>query len=173
MIKIALVDTAQQLSGAAMSACLAPERPTVLVVDPSPDRRRIARLSLSLAGYLVREAVDTTDALVALRAYVPDVIVTGVSMPGPCDGLGLCAIVRARTRLRGCEVIVLTGHTDPDRMRRIGESGASAVVVQPFSPAELVAAVDGVAGPGEAAFRSMRGVHPGVSSPMAARGIPE
>ena len=100
-------------------------------------------------------------------------IVTGVSMPGPCNGLGLCDIVRARTRLRGCEVVVLTGHTDPDRMRRIEEAGASAVVVQPFSAAELVAAVDRIAVRGEATFLSMRGLDPGVPSPMAARAIPQ
>jgi CheY-like chemotaxis protein len=173
MIKIAFMETALQLSGAATTARPDPEPLTVLVVDPSPEGRRTARLSLALAGYAVREAADTTDALGLLRRLTPAAIVTGVSMPGPCDGLGLCAIVRAGPHLRGCAVVVLSGRTDPDRLRRIDEAGASAVVLQPYTAAELVAAVDGVIDPVATPRASAHRPHPCMRLPMTDRVIPE
>ena len=167
------METALQLSGAAATARPDAGRPTVLVVDPSPEGRRIVRLSLALAGYTIREAVDAADALRLLQTLTPDAIVTGVSMPGPCNGLGLCDIVRGPPGRRDCPVVVLSGRTDPDRLRRIDEAGASALVVQPFSPAALVDAVNGVVGQAKAAFASMRGQPHGALSPMTSRAIPE
>jgi CheY-like chemotaxis protein len=156
-----------------MSARPDTEPRTVLLVDPLPEGREMARLSLAQAGYRVREATDTTVALELLRTLVPDAIVTGVSMPGPCDGLGLCAIVRAGIHLRGCAVVVLSGRSDPDRLRRIDEAGASAVVRRPFAAAELVAAVNGVidpdGAPGVATHRPQRCLR----SSMTHRAIPE
>ena len=135
-----------QLPGAATMARAEVERRTVLVVDPSAEVRRVARMALALAGYGCREAADAAAALVLLRSLSPAAIVTGVAMAGPCDGIGLCDIVRSRIRLRNCPVVVLTCRSDPDRLRRIGEAGASAVLPQPFSPTRLVAVVDEAVG---------------------------
>ncbi|MCX7058012.1 MAG: hypothetical protein NTZ79_12725 [Proteobacteria bacterium] len=96
-------------AGTAKMARVEPEQPTVLIVEPSSERRRVARMALALAGYVCREAADTSAALLILRSCSPVAIVTGVPMAGPCDGIGLCEI---------------------------------AMLPQPFSPIQLVAAVN-------------------------------
>ncbi len=142
MIKLNLMEAAMKSAGTAKMARVEPEQPTVLIVEPSSERRRVARMALALAGYVCREAADTSAALLILRSCSPVAIVTGVPMAGPCDGIGLCEIVRARTDLRDCAVVVLSDRGDPDRLRRIAEAGASAMLPQPFSPIQLVAAVN-------------------------------
>ncbi len=137
---------ATQFFGSAKTAYPARECLTALVVDPSPEQRQVVRVALQFAGYAVHEAIDTAAALWSVRGWAPDVIVTGVSMPGPCDGLGLCDIVRLRPHLRRCVVVVMTGRTDPDRLRRIDEAGAAALIPQPFTAARLLAVISGATG---------------------------
>jgi CheY-like chemotaxis protein len=142
---------ALQFSGDATIASSVPAAPRALVVEACPEHRHMVRTTLALAGYTVHAVADATAALQALRELLPDLIVTGIEMEGPCDGLGLCDIVRARTRLRDCAVVVISGSADLDRLRRIEEAGAHVVLHEPVTPADLVVAVreaEGRAGPG-------------------------
>jgi len=172
------MDTALQLSGAAKIArpgvdravC---ERPMALVVDPSAEQRHVAARGLLLAGYVVHEASDATEALRVLRTASPDLIVTGVSMDGPCDGIGLCDIVRSQPRLRHCAVVITTGRTDADRLRRIDEAGAKAALAQPFNPSQLVAAVDGAGRQGEPGLLALAAGRASVAGLAASRPRPE
>src|SRR4051794_4132874 len=56
--------------------------PLVLVVDDDQGVRGLVRAHLELAGYQVREAERAEEALEAIEAQAPDLVVLDVVMPG-------------------------------------------------------------------------------------------
>ena len=116
------METALQLAGTTTMVRAGSNRPTVLIVEPSPAVRRAARLALFHAGYDCRESADADGALRFLHDQRPDLVVTGVAMDGPCDGIGLCAIIRSRSGLQHCPVVVLSGRSDPDGPPATGDA---------------------------------------------------
>lgn len=114
-----------------------------LVADPSGEHRCIADAAPALAGFPVCAAKDSADSILVLRAASPDLVATGVSMDGPCGGIGLCDIVPAHPHRRHGAVVVTTGRTDADRLRPIDEAGANAVLCQRCSASQLNVAVHG------------------------------
>ncbi|MGQ0520937.1 MAG: response regulator [Actinomycetota bacterium] len=103
----------------------------VLVVDDEADIRGLVRLSLELDGHDVSEAVDGVDALRALDAGRPDLVVLDVAMP-QLDGWGVLARLKGSAGLADVPVIMLTAlGGDMDRIRG-GIEGAVRYVTKPF-----------------------------------------
>jgi len=88
-----------------------------LVVDDDPGMRRYLELRLGFEGYTVVTAASAEDALAALEAFDPTVLITDIGLPG-MDGLSLCRQVRADTRYRHLPILVLTAS------ERSGEVGS-------------------------------------------------
>jgi len=107
--------------------------PSALIVEDNPDLRYIFRVSLSVAGFDVREASDGYMALVALEEAPPDVLVLDLGLPR-VSGVSVLEEVAARVDIRGVAVVVVTGlDLEPDTDARI--------LRKPVEPGELVAAV--------------------------------
>jgi two-component system response regulator ResD len=114
-------------------------RGSVLVVDDEPTIGEVVSKYLERAGYETRVAADGYEALEAVAASRPDLIVLDLMLPG-IDGLE----VMRRVRDRSTAIILLTAKGE-ESDRVIGlRLGADDYVVKPFSPAELVARVDAV-----------------------------
>jgi len=112
----------------------------VLVVDDEPTVREVVQRYLERDGYLVRVAEDGPAALAAVGAWVPDLVVLDLMLPG-LDGLEVCRRIREDGRTA---VIMLTAKSaEADRVVGL-ELGADDYVVKPFSPRELVARVRSV-----------------------------
>ena len=119
-----------------------PRRPDVLVVEDEPTIAELVARYLVRAGYEARTAGDGLQALAAVAARRPDLVVLDVMLPH-LDGLGVLERLRAQ---EGCApgVILLTARGDEqDRIAGL-RLGADDYVAKPFSPAELVARVDAV-----------------------------
>ncbi|MEN1974324.1 MULTISPECIES: response regulator transcription factor [unclassified Cellulomonas] len=113
--------------------------PRVLVVDDDPEIREMLASTLDFAGFVVDVAAGATEALAALRAQRPDVLVLDVSMPGT-DGFELVQLVRRRDA--GLPVLFLSARdTVDDRVRGL-RLGADDYVTKPFSAVEVVARLD-------------------------------
>jgi DNA-binding response OmpR family regulator len=108
-----------------------------LVVDDAPEMRELVATVLRREGFVVETAADAGTALGTARAWLPDVVVLDLGLPG-MDGVEVCR--RLRT-FSDAYVVMLTGrHDEVDRL--IGLSvGADDYVTKPFSPRELVARV--------------------------------
>ena len=123
----------------------APRR--VLLVEDEAPLRRLAARALSAAGHAVQEAEDAEAAMEAVEGgFVPEVLVSDVTMPGEMDGVALAEVLRAR--LPGLPVVLASGYAE----RAVGEGLAGRglrFLEKPFRRAELVAAV-AEAGPGAA-----------------------
>jgi DNA-binding response OmpR family regulator len=112
----------------------------VLVVDDDPDIRMLVAFALEDSGYTVRQASDGEQALAALDAKAPDLMVCDVMMPGT-DGFGVLRGMRAKRIAPDTRVIVLTCKTEERDHLRGWELGADEYLTKPFDPEELVARV--------------------------------
>ena len=113
---------------------------TVLVVEDQPDVRAYVRRHVEKAGYRVIEAADGEAGLEAVRAWLPDLVVSDVMMPR-LDGLGLCRALKANPATEFVPVVLLTAKAAPeDRLDGIREL-ADAYLTKPFAPDELVATI--------------------------------
>jgi CheY-like chemotaxis protein len=114
------------------------EHSRVLVVDDSNQLVDIVSLWLQDAGYEVITAMTGRQALDAASVNPPDVAIVDLIMPPP-DGFTLFEALR---RLPSCpEIVVMTGISDPQRLRRADELGAVAVLRKPVSEEVVLAAV--------------------------------
>jgi signal transduction histidine kinase/CheY-like chemotaxis protein len=119
----------------------------VLVVDDNADARDLVEAVLSRCGAEVRSSASAAEALAALRAWRPDVLLSDIGMPGE-DGYDLIRRVRALDASEGGRIpaAALTAYArEEDRMRAL-LAGYQVHLAKPVNPAELVAVVVGLAG---------------------------
>ena len=114
----------------------------ILIVDDEASVVEVVSLYLQREGFRVRAARNGTEALLALQAARPDLVVLDVMLPH-IDGLSLIRRMRENPAL-DVPVILLTARTQEiDRINGL-ELGADDYVTKPFSPGELVARVKAV-----------------------------
>jgi CheY-like chemotaxis protein len=115
-------------------------RPTVIVVaEDHDDIRYVLKRSLERAGHRVVAAADGASALEAVREHQPDLVVTDVDMPR-MTGLDLCRAIRADDALRHIPIVVASGSLMPGD-NQAEDAGASATLLKPFVPAQLLALI--------------------------------
>jgi DNA-binding NarL/FixJ family response regulator len=96
-------------------------RKRVLIVDDHQPFRAVARELLEGAGHVVAgEAADATEALAAVEAEAPDVVLLDVQLP---DGDGF-AVARALAAAGGPAVVLTSSREADDYGRRIATCGA-------------------------------------------------
>jgi len=113
----------------------------ILVVDDDPDAREIFAASLIHAGAEVQTAASARQALTFLRARVPDVVVTDMSMPGE-DGLWLLnQIKRHSPEAAQVPVVVVTGHRHLYGDNEMLAAGFQRYMTKPVDPWQLCGTV--------------------------------
>jgi putative two-component system response regulator len=131
----------------------------ILLVDDDANLRTLLRTTFEVFDIDVEEAESAAAAQAVLKSFEPDVVVLDVGMPG-MDGLELCRLLRADPANDGLGIVLLTG-SDGGTQQASDEAGADAFVRKPFSPLELLAAVERLAGTKYGVpFRSLRGDDP-------------
>jgi response regulator RpfG family c-di-GMP phosphodiesterase len=116
----------------------------ILLVDDDPALRTLLRTTFEVADVEVVEAENADAARRKIRASRPDVIVLDVMMPGT-TGLELCAELKGSNATRDIPIILLTGSNGGTRVEA-KRAGADAFVRKPFSPLELLAVAERLAG---------------------------
>jgi putative two-component system response regulator len=116
-------------------------RPLALVVDDSRVMREALAQDLTELGYEVRTAVDGAEAMRAVTAAQPDLVVSDVAMPG-LDGIGLCRALKNDPSLRFIPVVLMTSEPDRETHLRAIAAGADDFFGKPFDHAELAARAD-------------------------------
>jgi CheY-like chemotaxis protein len=123
-------------------------RSMIVVAEDHEDILFVLRRALERAGHQVVAATDGAAALEAVRRHRPDVVVTDVDMPR-MTGLDLCRAIRADEHLRHIPVVLASGSLLPGDARA-AEVGATATLLKPFLPAQLLACVAALLPPRQA-----------------------
>ncbi len=123
----------------------------VLVVDDEPDTRDLLLTTLADSGCDVRATSSVRDAMEAVAAARPDVILSDIGMPGE-NGYDLVRRLRQLTPEQGGRVpaAALTAYSRPEDRRQALRAGFEMFLPKPVEPAELLAAVATLARIGEA-----------------------
>ncbi|HZT30347.1 MAG TPA: response regulator transcription factor [Bryobacteraceae bacterium] len=109
----------------------------ILVVDDEPQIRRMMRATLTGSGYQVDEARTGEEALEKFRAYLPDLVLLDLNMPG-IGGLEACRTLRASSDV---PIIILTvRNSEKDKVEAL-DAGADDYVSKPFGMQELLARI--------------------------------
>ncbi|MFJ4716763.1 SpoIIE family protein phosphatase [Streptomyces sp. NPDC088785] len=112
----------------------------VLVADDNADMREYLSRLLRGAGYRVDTVGDGREALRAVRAQTPDLVVSDVMMPH-MDGLALVAALRDNPRTASLPVVLLSARAGEEASIEGLQAGADDYLVKPFAAAELLARV--------------------------------
>ncbi len=109
--------------------------PRVLVVDDEPAIQRFLQVALSAHGYTVFEADRGEQALDAVRAHRPDLVILDLGLPD-IDGIEVTRRLRA---LHAVPIIILSVRgQESDKIAAL-DAGADDYVTKPFSSGELLA----------------------------------
>lgn len=133
----------------------------ILVVEDERDIAALVAYHLTKEGYRVRTAEGGNEALEAVAAERPDLIVLDLMLPG-FSGYEVLQEMRRKPELQEVPIIVLTARREEaDRIKGF-ELGADDYLTKPFSPRELVLRVGAVlrraqAPPVAGAARTLRG----------------
>jgi CheY-like chemotaxis protein len=112
-------------------------RARALVVDDSLSVRRAIGTLLEDQGYDVTLARDGIEAVKAMEAARPDVLLTDLEMPN-MNGLELAAHVRSRAELASLTVIMITSRSLDKHRRQAMSAGVNVYLNKPFSDQELL-----------------------------------
>ncbi|MFW8627369.1 response regulator [Deinococcus sp. ME38] len=115
-----------------------PAPTTILVVDDSVSVRKALERILAPQGYAVRMADSAENALLALEP-LPDMILADILMPG-MSGLELARILGDRQL--NIPVMLMSGIVDDVTQRDAHAAGACGVLRKPFTPTELLPAIE-------------------------------
>jgi len=112
----------------------------ILVVEDDPDIAELVVRYLDKAGFVSERVASGREALTAVAARPPDVLVLDLMLPH-VDGLEVCRLIRGNQRTAALPIIMLTARAEESE-RIVGlEVGADDYLAKPFSPNELVARV--------------------------------
>ena len=112
----------------------------ILVVEDDPDIAELVARYLDKAGFTTERVVSGRDALTAIAARPPDLLLLDLMLPH-LDGLEVCRLIRGNEATSTLPIIMLTARAEESE-RIVGlEIGADDYLAKPFSPGELVARV--------------------------------
>jgi two-component system cell cycle response regulator DivK len=112
----------------------------ILIVEDQEDNRQILRDLLGNAGYSLTEAENGEQALVAVAAQRPDLILMDIQLP-VMDGYEATRRIKADQALKDIPIIVVTSYALSGDEGKARAAGCDAYVTKPYSPRQLLAKV--------------------------------
>ena len=114
--------------------------PEILIVEDSPTQAERLKHVLEISGYRCAAARNGREALAAVAARPPTLVISDVMMP-EMDGFELCRELKKDPRFRRIPIVLLTSLTDPIDMVRGLESGADNFIFKPCDEDHLPARI--------------------------------
>lgn len=118
-------------------------RPKILIVEDEAAIQELLRYALAQAAFEVTVVDSAEQAIVAIRAELPALVLLDLMLPG-MSGVTLAKRLRGEARTRGLPLIMVTARAEEaDRVHGL-DVGADDYVTKPFSPKELIARIRAV-----------------------------
>ncbi|MBI2298155.1 MAG: response regulator [Armatimonadetes bacterium] len=112
----------------------------ILVVDDEVALARLVQINLQREGHEARIAHDGAEALDAIAAGKPDLVILDVVMP-KLDGFEVLQRLKADPETADIPVIMLTGRSDDESILKGWTGGVLFYMTKPFDPLDLLAMV--------------------------------
>ena len=122
----------------AAEATSSPARRVVVAEDETLIRLDIVEILNGEGFEVVAEADNGQKAVDLVREHRPDLVLMDVKMP-VMDGISAAEII---VKERIAPVVLLTAFSQKELVERAREAGAMAYVVKPFSPNDLIPAIE-------------------------------
>ena len=113
---------------------------SILIADDEPNIVLSLEFVLQEEGYRVRVARDGQEALDAIAAEPPDLVLLDLMLPR-LSGYDVCRRIRAEPAWRGVRVLMLSAKGREVEVSKGLAMGADVYVTKPFSIRELLAEV--------------------------------
>ncbi len=112
----------------------------VLLIEDEPNIIEAISFLLRQEGWRVTTHSDGIDALDAIRAKGPDLVILDVMLPGR-SGFDILRELRTDSTMGGLPVLMLTAKGQSRDRKTAEQYGVSRYMTKPFSNAEMLAAV--------------------------------
>ena len=112
----------------------------ILIVDDQPINRMLPMTILSKMGYQVSEAESGEQAIAAIAAEAPDMVLLDISMPG-MSGIDVCRHLRQSPQTAALRIIAYTAHAFPAEREEILDAGFDDLLIKPIQRDALTAIV--------------------------------
>jgi CheY-like chemotaxis protein len=112
----------------------------ILIVDDNVQAADVASELLDLYGYQTAVAYGGQQGLQTAAAFVPDVILLDLGMPG-MDGFQVAAALRARADLRDVALVAFSAWGDPGTRQRTRAAGFDQHLTKPASLEEILGTI--------------------------------
>jgi two-component system, cell cycle response regulator DivK len=112
----------------------------ILVVEDQEDNRRILRDLLGNAGYKLMEAESGEEALTAVEAERPDLILMDIQLP-VMDGYEAARRIKSNPDMKAVPIIAVTSYALAGDDAKARAAGCNAYISKPYSPRALLAKV--------------------------------
>ena len=114
---------------------------TILIVEDSPTGLSLLEDTLRPKGFRLLSASDGDEALETARREHPDLVLLDVVLPRK-NGFQVCRLLKTEAKTRDIKIIMVTGKTQPsDRFWGL-KQGADEYLTKPFTPEQLLGAVE-------------------------------
>ena len=113
---------------------------SILVVDDQPVSIKLMQLMLEGEGYQVLVAANATDALQAVQASKPDLILMDIHLPS-LDGLALTKLLRSDMESRHIKIVAISAYASTEDDKRIIAAGCDGFIPKPIDTRTLAASI--------------------------------
>jgi CheY-like chemotaxis protein len=113
---------------------------TLLLADDSVTIQRVIELTFADEDVRVVAVSDGDQAIAALDAHPPDIVLADVGMPGK-NGYEVARHIKGSPRLAHIPVVLLTGAFEPVDQAAAAEVGCDGVLAKPFEPQMVIGRV--------------------------------
>ena len=101
----------------------------VLIIDDEPEICKTVTEFLFDAGYSASYALNGPDGLAMIKRDLPSLVLLDIGMPG-MDGIEVMRLIHEQ--FPTIPVVVLTGHRDPETVKKMAGLGASEYLTKPI-----------------------------------------
>lgn len=112
----------------------------ILIIDDNPANVKLAKLLLVNAGFDVRTANDSSEALEILRSFSPQLILMDIQLPG-MDGLQLTRRLKDDPTTRHSIIVALTAYAMRGDEERAKSAGCDGYMCKPIDTRSFVSQI--------------------------------
>ena len=114
----------------------------ILIVEDESKLASLLKEAIADYFFSVVIAKDGNEGLKKFKSFKPDIIITDIMMP-LCDGLDMTIKIKELDSF--IPIIILSAHSDKDKLLKAIDVGISKYFVKPFDPDDLIEYIDKIA----------------------------